>query len=332
MTTEQRIVRPFHNLADVQHWLNGVGVEIGGHRAQANRSLSVAVESFVAERASLSLAVDDGHWRTRQNQLSDLVAGLPIDMTALDLVAVTTAPRLHVCEVAFTGSLANIIAGQRSVALVSDRRPTALSAPFGGCIIDIAIVLNRDLRPKGLLPYRRGTWLAKVTCRITTDLGQIGFTPIPLTDDIRREHALPERTLRLITTERVTDPEIDADTALTVYVDQELLAQLTAEPRSRGSRTLQMQLFLDAMTAVVHAASREIAAGEGSTTFSEAQESLLGTLIRQMAARDNEIDIDAAERLWATVRHIPDRAVALIEGWLPEFKNVLVNSISENNG
>lgn len=332
MTTEQRVVRPFHHLGEVQQWLNGVRIELGGHVTQANRSVSVAVESFLAERAALALADDDQHWQVRRKQLDDLMAAIPIEKSALDLVAVTTAPRLHVTEVALARGLEEVLGGERAVALSQPRRPMALSAPFGGCIVDIAIVLNRDLRPKGLLPHRQGTWLGKVTCRITTDLGQIGFTPIPLTDDVRREHALPERTLRLITTERVTDPEIDADTALTVYVDHELLAQLTAEPRSRGSRTLQMQLFLDAMTAVVHAASREIAAGEGSTTFSEAQDSLLGTLIRQMAARDNEIDIEVAERMWSTVRHVPDRAVALIEGWLPEFKNVLVNSISENNG
>ncbi len=330
MTSEQRVVRPYAGLESVQRRLTRLRLEFAGQSLSASGRLSVAVTVFLAERITIVTGSDEQQRRTNVAELLEAVEQAGFAAHQVDLALVLGAPRLRVQQVAWRTPIDELDRhGQRIDVGGAGARPVALAAPFGGCDATLAVVLADDLDPRPLRPFRRGTWLARTHHRIATDLGQIGFTPIPLTEEVRAEHELPARTLRLITAERVTDPEMDPDASLTVYVDQEVLAQLAAEPRSRGSRSLQMQLFLDAMTAVVHAGSREIAAGEGSDTFLDAQESLLGSLVRQMAAREDEVDMELAQHYWTTVKNQPERAVALIEGWLPDFKNALVNSISE---
>lgn len=333
MSTEQRLVRPFVDLAPVRSWIRRTALEFAGSVVPAGGGISVAVGVFVSERLAIQLAEDAEHLPDRLQRLADAVdtTGIPAD--ALELVLVLSTPRLQRAEVAWRSRLPELARqGHRVEVGGEGRRPGPLSAPFGGCDAQLALVMAETLPPAPLVPHRRGTWLARAWFTIATDLGQIGFTPIPLTDDVRREHDLPARTLRLVIADRVTDPEMDPDAALSVYVDQEVLAQLTAEPNARGSKSLQMQLFLDAMTAVVHAASREINAGDGSDSYLEAQDSLLGSLFRQMAARsDGEVDVDLAQRYWNGVKNHPERTVALIEGWLPDFKKALVNAISEGD-
>jgi hypothetical protein len=279
------------------------------------------------------LAADDAGHAEFTERLCTAVAGASLEPAQVELVLILSSSRLRIADVAWSKCLADLSeAGPRVlVAAGSDDRPAALQAGVGGCRARLYAVLAEALDAQPLRPSHRGTWLGRTEYTLDTDLGDVGFTLIPLTDEIRAEHKLHENTLRFVVAEQVTNPEVEANDVLSVYVDEDVLARLASETNSRGARSFQQQLFLDAMTTVVYRGARELRSDDAPGSFLEGQASLLGRLIGRVATVEHHVDDQLAQSYWIVAREEPGRLVALIEGWLPSFKKSLIDSLKDGD-
>jgi hypothetical protein len=164
---------------------------------------------------------------------------------------------------------------------------------------------------------------------LSTNLGEIGFTLQPLTDEKRTELGLPKRTIRYAVVDSPTDPEM-GDEALTFWVDEEILARLALSPASPAAKSFQRQLFLDAMQAIVNEAARTPEIRQQSVD--ELEGSLLGRLIERAAgprgAQSDEAFTDRKGDVMDFLLNDPEKFAATIEDWVPELKKDLADSLT----
>jgi len=332
MSSEQRVVRPYPKVDAVQKLLDAVVLGFGGARIAAGGRLRVGVDSFLTDPLSVIMSADENGQSEFVTELLTAVDDAGLKPDQVELVLLLTTPRLRIAEVVWRQNLTELAdVPPRVVVGGGDERPAALQAPFGGCRARFMALLAESVDPQPLRPVHRGTWLGRAEYTIDTQLGDSGFTLIPLTDEVRAEHRLHADTLRFVLADRVTDPEMDASDAMSVYIDEDVLARLASEPNSRGARSFQQQLFLDAMTTVIYSGSLEMAAGESPESFMEGRDSLLGRLVSRVATREHRVDTGSAQSYWEAVRDDPGRFVSLVEGWLPNFKKSLIDSLKDSD-
>lgn len=328
MSSEHRVVRPYLGVENVQAVLDRVVLEFGDRRLEPGQRATTTTLQFLTEPMTLTFAASVEEHEEFVADLRRAVAGMGLSVAEVELVLVLASPRLKIADVAWRKRLPDLESGKPQVLVASAaERSPALQAPFGGCHATLHVVLARSGDPVPLRPSRRGTWLARCSYRVATDLGEIGFTPLVLTDEIRAEHGLGPETLRFVD---VDDPLLPggADDALAVYVDSDILARLAANPSTTGSRFFQRQLFLDAMSAAIHGSSRLM--HQADVSYADGEESFLGRLVRQMSRSADQVNEELAKSYWGMTRDHPERLIGLVESWLPEFKRGLLDALGED--
>ena len=158
---------------------------------------------------------------------------------------------------------------------------------------------------------------------ISTSVAESGFTLLPLTDDRRQELGLPKGTLRYIEVDDPTDPAIGQD-GITFWLDEEILARLGMVDSS-GTRWLQRQLFIDAMSAIVREGLRSHDLDRRS--LADLDGTLLARVVDLVAGAHGTVPkrAEAFEQLI----NDPGRFVASIEHRVPDFKKDLANTLAE---
>lgn len=331
MSSERRTVRPYRGVRRVQAALEEVKLRLGDRTLEDGSRISVPVTTYIADRLEIVFTPDDDAFSLWRKELTEAVEGTGVAPEDAAVILLTSSTRLKTAEVAWQKTLPQLEACARhEVVATANDRPETLNAPFGGCHAQLLVVLNRDLEPRPLRPHRRATWLARTNYKIVTDLGEIGFTPLPLTDEERERLELGPNALRFVEVDSAIDPE-RAEDSLSVYVDEEVLAQLAANVTTPGAKSFQMQLFLDAMSTIIYTASAELKE-DNAHSFSDAEESLLGRLLSKMSEREGDVDRDLAEKYWGDVREHPARVAAHVESWLPDFRKKLTTAIGEGDG
>lgn len=325
MSSEHRVVRPYAGVDEVQDLLATVHLEFGERVLEDGQRVNASPIQYLTEPLTLSLATDDDlHHQFRQD-LTEAVEGMKLDCADVEMVAVLESARLKISDIVWRASVKDLNSHGRRIALArATDRPRALQAPFGGCRAKLYVVLANENPPSPLRPFRKGTWLARCTYVISTDLGEIGFTPQELTDEIREQYGLLPDTLRFVVVESPLD-ENAGDDAVTVYVDTDVLARLNANTMTPGSQLIQRQLFLDAMTTAIYVASKELETTPVS--YGDARESLLGRLIGRMSQSGSDVDEELAARHWRMAQKDPHLLVARLEGWMPGFRKALLDSV-----
>src|SRR5690606_15842814 len=141
----------------------------------------------------------------------------------------------------------------------------------------VSFCLADEQPPRPLRPRRRGTWLGRVRFKLSTQLGELGFTPRRLTSEKRAELDLPDTTIRYVEVDPTALLDEELDDAIDLYVDETILAYLGQAPDSASARSFQRQLFVDVVSAVVRAAPKV----EGFDTLELAQmeESILFRIV-----------------------------------------------------
>lgn len=330
MSSERRTIRPYRGVDRVQAALEQVSLRLGDRALVDGSRASVPTTAYLADRLELVFAGDDDEFALWRKEVVEAVEATGLAVEDAALVLVTSSSRLKLAEVAWRKSVKDLATGQRYETIATaNARPESLCAPFGGCLAELFVVLDRELTPQPLRPHRRGTWLARTSYKIVTDLGEIGFTPLPLTAEERERLELGEDTLRFVEVESAINPE-RADDALSVYVDEDVLAELAVHVTTPGAKSFQMQLFLDAMFVVVFTASAELKENPG-VSFAQAEDSLLGRLVSKMSERNGEVDRDLAERYWRETKDHPARVSAHVEAWVPDFRKKLSAALGEGS-
>ena len=196
--------------------------------------------------------------------------------------------------------------------------PRCSKLPWGSRV-DLYLCLAHELEVAPLRAWRRGTWLGHLFFRVETDLGEIGFTPIPLDDEKRQLLGLSLDTLRYADIEGPLDPE-QGDNAIVLYVDEELLARAALAPTTSAAKAFQAQLFLDAMTAVVYTASADMTRSpQDYGALVDIDGSIYDRILDRVAGTDKH----SKEIFFEKTRSSPTLVLAHIEGLLSDLRKNL---------
>ena len=304
MTTERRVFRPFDLPPTLGSFLDDARLLIAGDSADAvepgtRHRVDASVlhsESFVLE-----LTRDDESLAERLDAARD---GGPDD---LDLVAIVSSSYLKIAEVV---AKLPLLTAPRLVVL--DRRiaPAAFRAIHHGCDIEAYVVIRHTLESEPLQPWRKGTWLSRVRFELRTELDGVGFDLLPLTDDVRNDLYLHEKTMRHVSLDESPLHADPTTTNIAVYVDDELLSRLNRSPRRGWAKGFTDQLAVDVLSAI--AVRALIDEDIRDTSWSNVRDTLLGSLIAMVGGRQST-DC-TCEELLDTLRKDPLRFQSLIEG------------------
>ena len=236
-------------------------------------------ELHVRKRAEIQWTPDDESFEAFRRTLAEGAVADGFDRSGLTLLVLATTPYLKITNVVHEISCANLDAMARVVALTEPKRPAAFCAPHHGATVDVFLLLSRALEPLPLRPWRRGTWLARETFSIATERSQRLFHPRPLDDETRKQFGLPRKTMRYVRMDDVNPLEPYDAGAIDLYVDRELLDDLSARARSPVSLAMQLQLAQDVIAAIVHASAARASDLKGRT-WTDLGDSLLARVLR----------------------------------------------------
>lgn len=294
MALENRDVRPFKDLHKVQSWLqenvelivrprdgNGDALEV-----EPNGTLRLDPNSIVT--SDLRLSIGDQVTIGSMLESADAFArelGAK-DSSLFSVVIYTSTHYLKFTDELRRLSLGDLeeLRGGLSLTPSEVSRPRGLSLPHNGFQIELAVILNSHLRQRPGLPFRLGTWLARIKFRIASPTEGLGFSPIPLTDELRADLRLDKQTATFARVNPAQPDIRDAtnlDDFVEYYVDEQLLNRMSANPRHPQSALVQTEIFLGAVNFLLM--SLRGADWLDELTLAEVDEGLIGKLLRIVA-------------------------------------------------
>jgi hypothetical protein len=297
MSSETRIVRPYVGIDRLTAALDDARLFVGQNEYQSGSSVIVPLESFLMRPVSLVLSPSDDEFEALATDLARGVQELDLAPDDVDVVVVASTPYLKLTEVVSQVRLSKLEEAGRVLLLTDQGRPRPLQTPHGGYSIDVYLALADQREPIALRPWRKGTWLARTRFSVTTDLGSVGFVPRPLTSEVKEELGLPAGAVRYVVLEDETPllSEV-SDDAVQLFVDSDLLAQMSAAPRSPASQAIQLQLFVDAIRAILDAADDD-ESFQDLMSVADVEGSLLQRIMAMVAGRGvSESDSDFRDR------------------------------------
>lgn len=306
VSRERRTVRPFIGVGKLDGLLKQSRLTVGGVQVDDETGrITVSPADYVQNSVELVLTSNDVS--TLRQHLRDGLASADVpEENALVAVVAASGP-LRIEEIVDSWPIGEVPARLR-IASGPDR-PTALRMPRGGCMLSLVVVLDRGAEPRPLRPSIRGTWLARRGWSISTDLGEIGFTPQVLDAATRERLQLPPRTMRFIECDDVTSPG-SLEESVTLYVDEGVLGLLASAPASEAARLLQQQLFLDVVRSALGVFGRA-SSTEMIVDPDEYEGSLIDRIVR-LAAGPRASD-EQLSTIWNDARIRPENVVARVE-------------------
>ncbi len=338
MSLQQQEIRPFGSVTALDELMSGMSLIVEGQRVDPDGSLILDEDVYLRSGVGLRLAADQ---KTLKSLIADLqdtngraaLESLGVTIEDLEFVVLATSWFLRIVDIVERRPLADLANGPLTIEISADPRPDSLRSPNAGCEIDVMVCLARARPRLPLRPWRRGTWLARTSFGLSTAESLSGFTPKPMDSAKKVELGIPPNATRYIT--MGVDSPLDESTgedSLEMWVDADVLAKMSAMPRSAASKALQGQLFVDAVAAVVRSV-RGVPGDEDvpkidSCSWSDVEKSLMGRMITALAPAkgDREARVRAYENLLATLRTDPARFIAHAEqaaGTSVSFENLL---------
>jgi len=333
LSSELREIRPYLGVDRVQRVLEDIRLRVGDRLLEPGGRASLSTRSFLRDRVAIVLGDDESEVEHLARELQGAVFDANLPLEKVSLILLMSSSRLKISDVVWSVSIADLQdLSDAEVSLTEAVRPRALRTPFGGCSVRMLVALTSDLDPAPLRPWRLGTWMAKTDFVISTDLGEIGFTPLPLDDAERQRQGLPEGVIRYAVVE---DPFIQSPgpDAVLLYIDEDILAQMADAAYTPGSKTFQRQLFVDAMAAVVSESTRRLAENP-SLQLDEIEGSIAWKLLCLVGRVDSsqaktQGGWAALRRLYGLLGEAPEKFMAELEAAVPDLKKSITDSIQE---
>ena len=238
MARENRDLRPFDDLSEMQTWLEekvtlhvcpneGAG-KIEDLVCAAGSTLRVDPRTLATADIKLHIKMDELITLQRDvaNQFAKRLGSKKHDIFSIVLYG--TSSFLHFSDEILRWGFEDLAKMHGGFSLLNPdgSRPRSLRLPHHGTKFDLAVVLNSELKPQIGLPYRLGTWLARTTFRLANPAEGIGFTPRHLTDEIRADLKLSEGTASFPQINPVSPSLLEAkllDDFVFFYVDSPLV-------------------------------------------------------------------------------------------------------------
>jgi len=290
MATENRDVRPFRDLHKVQSWfeehLKLEISDIANSESWAIQSgATLRLDSKTLVTANIQLKLSEGvSALSMVEEVENFASELGVkDYSLFSIVLYGSSPFLKFTDEIARWSFDDLKTLRDGFRLNpdGDLRPRCLQLAHNGVIIDFLIILNRELRPREGLPHRLGTWLARLRFVLANPSEGIGFSPLPLTSEKRKEFRLSKQTATY-SQKNPFQPDLMAaimlDDFVEYYVDESLLARMSADPRHHQSALFQTQIFIGAVEFVVMEFHRLDSLDE--IQLSEVNDGLIGKIIR----------------------------------------------------
>lgn len=291
MALENRDVRPFKDLDAVQSWLQEnvtLVVELldgNGEVLEVEPNGTVRLDPKTMVTSDLQLMIGDQVTVGRMLESADAFArelGAK-DSSLFSVVIYASTHYLRFTDELLRMSLQDLeeLRGGLSLTPPGVSRPRGLRLPHNGFQIELAVILNSHLKPRPGLPFRLGTWLARIKFRIASPTEGLGFSPIPLTDELRAELRLDKQTATFARVNPAQPDIRDAtnlDDFVEYYVDEELLNRMSANPRHPQSALAQTEIFLGAVNFLLM--SLRGAEWLDDLTLADVDEGLIGKLLR----------------------------------------------------
>ena len=326
MSSETRTIRPYRGVDHFQGALNACKLHVGQRVVEGGSRVSLTHNEYVNEVCRVTLADDDHELHEVRARLTDGLGDLRLASSDVELVVLATSPRLKMVDVVFANRLDEMPTIPR--VLEFTERPRALAAPNGGCDLRVYFCLARELPPKALHPYRKGTWLGRQEYILRSDLAGVGFFPVRLTDELRTELGLDSNTTRFAAIDddtSVFSREVAPD-AVKLYIDDGLLDRLAVAAYTPMGKQLQRQMFLDAAWAISIKTTAELASGDIAVhaDVDEHTGSLVHSLVAMLGGRSGSNEaINARNDQFKILVEEPARFVANLEAKLATRHDVL---------
>lgn len=314
MPSEHRLVRPFVGVDDFASAFSRAHLRLGGALVENGERLSTSSSSLLHDPPVLVFAPGGSGEALRKSLVAAAdVAGL--EPEAIEVIVVASTPYLRLADVLFRMRISSEGELPDELDLRADCPDAqALKAPMGGCDVSVYVCLAEHRSPEPLKPTRKGTWLGRATFGIRTELGELGFTPVALTPASRAELKIGPDTSRFVQIDDAEDLLLERlDDAVTLHVDEDLLAAVSKNPNSPAARAFQRQLFLDVITAIIGRCAQWD--GLGDRTIDDLEGSTLGAIVRAAAGTrtSDADDRDARDGAFGILRHDPERFLALLD-------------------
>ncbi|MEQ1698532.1 MAG: hypothetical protein ABMA25_00385 [Ilumatobacteraceae bacterium] len=224
---------------------------VGGEQIEAGGRKILDESEFLNSRVSLRLGDPVAVSSAIAAAKGDL-EHLGVTVEQLDFGVFLTSSYLKISEVRHRMRLQDLGSAVPDLHLTTPTRPAALRSPRSGCTIEACIVLATQQPQQPLRPWRLGSWVCRRSWDLTSEVAFTGFTPRPLTPEVRARLKLGAKAVRYITLDGVSPLEEGfGEDAVQVWFDADLMAKMSANPKSKASVALQYQLFLDAVLAIV---------------------------------------------------------------------------------
>ena len=312
MSSEQRDIRPVGSVSAFDDLLNGSSLLVGDQRYDHDERVILEEISFLNSPVAIDLGGHDKVVEALAAAKAELDS-LDLELDHLEFAVILSSSYLRILEFRHKMPLAQLASTANPLILSSGKRPDALRAPRSGCTIELTIHLAQQRPRQPLKPWRVGSWISRASWALTTDLAFTGFTPKPLTAEKKKEMSLPQRATRYITlTSSPLDPDVNED-SVELWFDADLLAKISANPRTKLAVALQRQLFVDAVAAVVNH-SRHLD-GFASLAWADVKDTLLGRVVSVVGPNHSN---EAARDLACTgfledLKSDPARFMTLVE-------------------
>ena len=285
MNTETREVRPFSDFKELDRLVHGLHLKVGdrtignGNRLvladEEYRRLPVKVVLPNADRLKQHMTAIENELASRDLAISDLVLSVNLSSSFLKISEFT-----HVIP------LVDLPSQDDELLLTPEgERPSALRATRSGCGVEVAVLLARQKAAGIGRPWRKGTWLSRATFSLACEAEFGGFVPRPMDASTKADLRIPAGTTRYIVVPPGVDPLVDEVTpdVVEMWVDADLLANLSARDKSPSSVAFQKQLFVDAFTSVMFEVRARSDFAE--RTWTDVVDSMFGKMIAAVAGR-----------------------------------------------
>lgn len=283
MSTEQRDVRPFTGPAALEALLRQSILRFGVQSIESGDKKVVEEHEFINSPARLELARSPEELQNAVRASRSAFETLGIEETEVGFAIILQSSFLKILDVWMNVSLAELLTREPHFDLTSAGRPDALRSPRSGCTIEAIFYYRGNRTPRPKQPWRYGTWIARGTFEVSTELAFAGFTPQPLTASEKAAKKLAPKATRYITLNGNSPLESRlGEAAVEVWCDADLLATMSASPKAPSSVALQRQLFVDAIATIISAA-RDEAPALASAGWADVEESLLGRVVEAIA-------------------------------------------------
>lgn len=309
MSFESRIVRPF-DITALDEVLTSTTFRFGNQVCEANSGIAVADPETFSRNVGQIVWAPENEFADFKGALAQGASDLGIELSALGLLTVASTSYIKRSQIVHRCPLTELESLDRVTAITQGERPVALRTGFNGAVVEVYLLLLQELEKRPLRPWRKGTWISRAKFTIDIEKGAVLFRPIPLDDEARDRLDLPAGTVRYVdlddhdVLERFEESEPPR-----FYIDEDSLRQLGARQTSAIALSIQAQLALDFITAVVHRAANET--DVDSRAWEDVENSLIGRVLRFVAGAG--ASRDDKQLLLKQVSNSPDRMLARSE-------------------